>query len=218
MIAALRNTLFGIPVIYPFSKWLYFQAVQAPAPLKWRRLQKAERILLDLGSGTKRGTNGWTTVDLFGSDLNWDLRKGIPLRDGTVDGLYTSHMLEHIPFKQLVPFLRECRRVLKPGGFLSVCVPNAGYFIRAYAAGRHHRAPDQLHQPGRTETGSLLDQVNYIAYMGGSHVYLFDEENLVNMLRLGGFADVRLREFDPALDMAGRDWESVYAIAVKSPE
>lgn len=47
----------------------------------------------------------------------------IPFSDHTFDVVYTSCVLEHIP--QLVPLLREMRRVLKPGGSAIHIVPSA---------------------------------------------------------------------------------------------
>ena len=99
---------------------------------KWVKLMDFDRIWMELGSGPKKGTKGWTTVDINGADINYDLRKGIPLPDESVDRIYTSHMLEHLPYKELLDFINECYRVLRVGGELSVCVPNASLYIRAY--------------------------------------------------------------------------------------
>jgi predicted SAM-dependent methyltransferase len=182
---------------------------------KFRNLQKLDSIRLELGSGPKRGNGGWTTVDISGADINWDLRKGIPLDNDSVDVIYTSHMLEHIPFSELEPFIIECKRVLKVGGSLSVCVPNAGYYINAYCEQKVFRNPETFYQEARCETGSYIDQVNYIAYMGGEHAYMFDEENLVKILSNAGFYQVALRKFDSTLDLLERDHESIYALATK---
>ena len=37
---------------------------------------------------------------------------------------------------------------------------------------------------------SRVDYVNYIAYMDGHHKYMFDEENLLSILRNVGFSTV----------------------------
>lgn len=182
---------------------------------KWRRLEKRNVIKLELGSGAKKGKNGWTTVDMSGADINYDLRKGIPLGNNSVDVIYSSHLLEHIPYKMLVPFIQECRRVLKQDGHLSVCVPNARLFVEAYLDGRYFGDPSMGYLPAVVNTGSKIDQLNYIAYMDGQHNYLFDEENLVNTLKKGGFEDVNLRDFDPDIDIPERDHQSIYAVAVK---
>ncbi len=51
--------------------------------------------------------------------------------------------------------------------------------------------------------------------MGNEHKYMFDEENLVNLLKKCGFSKVKLRDFNPDLDLKSRDFESIYAIGYK---
>jgi predicted SAM-dependent methyltransferase len=192
-----------------------FMAARFLAYTKWRKARKMRKIWLELGSGAKKGQNGWITIDLRGADISHDLRNGIPFASGSVDRIYTSHMLEHIPYRELLLFLDECYRVLKKDGELSVCVPDAGRYLRAYAERRFFKDPNKVHQPAITDTGSMLDQVNYIAYMNQLHKYMFDEENLVNTLKKAPFASVELRGFDGCLDLKCRDFESIYAVAVK---
>jgi len=181
----------------------------------WANLEKSTKIFLELGSGAKKGANGWTTVDLGGADICHDLTKGIPLPNASVDRIYTSPMLEHIPFNDLVSFIKECYRVLKLGGELSVCVPNAGNYINAYVEKRQFSERDKCYLPAIVDTGSCIDQVNYIAYMGGQHNYLFDEENLINTIKTSPFKSVVLRKFDADIDIESRDYESIYASAIK---
>jgi hypothetical protein len=49
-----------------------------------------------------------------------------------------------------------------------------------------------------------------MAYMDGNHKYMFDRENLLAILKKVGFNEVHPREFDPGIDKAERDWESIY--------
>lgn len=190
----------------------FFRVLSYP---KWRKLRRQEKVLLELGSGRKNGQKGWTTVDLIGSDISHDLRRNIPLPDGSVDCIYCSHLFEHIPYKELVVFINECHRALKQGGELSVCVPNAALYIEAYGEGYRFRPPGEGYGPALVDTGSLMDQVNYIAYMDQEHKYMFDRENLVNTLRQAPFDRVHLREFDATLDLKERDFESIYASAFR---
>lgn len=199
----------------PLAMHARFKASQCLGYAKWRKARHMKTIWLELGSGAKKGQNGWITIDLSGADIAHDLRKGIPFPTDSVDRIYTSHMLEHIPFRDLLVFLNECYRVLKKDGELSVCVPDAGRYIRAYAERRYFRQLNGGYQPAITDTGSLLDQINYIAYMDQLHKYMFDEENLVNTIKKAPFASVELRSFDACLDLECRDYESIYAMAIK---
>jgi SAM-dependent methyltransferase len=47
----------------------------------------------------------------------WDVTRGLPWKDETVEVIYASHFLEHLPRQQAEDFLREAYRVLIPGGY-----------------------------------------------------------------------------------------------------
>lgn len=71
--------------------------------------------------------------------LAHDLTKGIPYPDNSVDAVYHSYFLPHIDRDFADPsrdaalnFLKECRRVLKPGGILRNTVPDFEYYAQAY--------------------------------------------------------------------------------------
>jgi len=171
-------------------------------------------IYLEVGAGDKKGANGWLTIDITPNcDIFWDLRKGIPFPDNSIAKIYSSHLLEHLTFKEGEIFLQECRRVLSPRGEFSVCVPNAKIYLNAYF--HPETIADKKiawYEPARNHTTNI-DYVNYMAYMDGHHKYMFDEENLICRLKQNGFQNVQLRKFDPKLDLKERDFESIYAIA-----
>ena len=56
---------------------------------------RPEPIKLELGAGSCKGQNGWTTIDLFGPecDLNLDLLRPLPFDDDSVAEIYSSHFL-----------------------------------------------------------------------------------------------------------------------------
>lgn len=209
--------LFEFPILLArmikgkFKKFFYIKEHK----IKWKQLACQPVINLDLGSGAKKGVNNWITVDLIGADINYDLKNGIPLPDESVDAIYTSHLLEHIPYKSQQIFLSDCYRVLKNHGKFLVCVPNAALYIQAYLEGNNFGSDKRLHLPAIVDTGSRIDQINYVAYMDGEHHFMFDNENIINILLRAGFEDVSLREYDSKLDSMDRHYESLYALAVK---
>jgi len=179
-------------------------------------LESGKPIKIELGSAQKR-IEGWLTMDLDpNSDLCMDLSKPLPFPDNCVEEIYSSHLLEHFSFPDpMLNLLSECYRVLKPGGVFKIAVPDARIYIESY------EKPDQfdpakycLYTPAY-HYHSKIDFINYIAYMDGHHRYLFDNENLPIIIANIGFENVKLREFEPGLDLETRKHESIYAEARK---
>ncbi len=78
-------------------------------------------INVDIGAGDTR-RSGWVTLNISdGCDLYWDLRRGIPFPDRSVQTVYSSHLFEHMDYESGQSLLAEVRRVLVPGGEVSVC-------------------------------------------------------------------------------------------------
>jgi predicted SAM-dependent methyltransferase len=181
-----------------------------------RLLREREEIFLEVGAGDKKGNNGWVTIDMTRDcDIFWDLRRGIPFPNGSILKIYSSHFLEHLSYEEGQKFLDECLRVLIQDGVFSICVPNARIYVEAYMNDFDLITNLFLgYEPAYNNT-TRIDYVNYTAYMAGHHKYMFDEENLIFILKAKGFQNVRLREFDPNLDLKERDFESIYAEAEK---
>jgi predicted SAM-dependent methyltransferase len=173
-------------------------------------IHKSQPIFLEIGSGPKQGTKGWTTLDVcVDCDIYWDLLLPLPFPDNSVTQIYSSHVLEHFYFPDLMKLLSECYRILQSDGVLSICVPNASLYIKGYLSAEKFE-PKNIYEPAYF-SNTKIDYVNYIAYMGGEHRYMFDEENLLAVLKKSGFKEVRRRNFEAELDMEERDWESIYA-------
>lgn len=54
------------------------------------------------------------------------------LKDDSVDLLYASHLVEHIPRDELKETFFEWKRVLKPGGILRIGVPDFDKLVEVY--------------------------------------------------------------------------------------
>jgi SAM-dependent methyltransferase len=94
-------------------------------------------------------------VDIIGSAIEIAERIGEKLPLGSFDYVITSHNFEHVP--DPVHFLQGCEKVLRPGGILSMAVPDrrAGFdyfrphstlaeFLEAYFARRVRPTPAQV--------------------------------------------------------------------------
>lgn len=171
--------------------------------------------MIELGSPCRR--SGFYTIDRgTGADLTLDLRGGIPFPDNSVDLVYSSHLLEHFGYNDLIKLLKEVYRVLKPGGEFKVVVPDASIFVRGYLDPAHFDTEKYIgHGNPYFSFHGAIDYINYIAYMGGEHKFMFDAENLLNILQSVGFEGARLREFDPMMDIEIRKHESIHVVAHK---
>jgi glycosyltransferase involved in cell wall biosynthesis len=82
-------------------------------------------VVLNLGCGKAQRLDSINS-DVFlydGIDMKVDLNKKFPFEDNSVDGIHASHVIEHLPSQE--KFIKECYRVLKPGGFLRLNIPHS---------------------------------------------------------------------------------------------
>lgn len=90
--------------------------------------------LLNFGCG---GTYhpGWINLDaapVSPEVVAHDLRHPFPYASNDFDGVYGSHMLEHLQPQAAMRLLQECFRILKPGGIVRIVVPDLETIARLY--------------------------------------------------------------------------------------
>jgi predicted SAM-dependent methyltransferase len=172
---------------------------------------------LEIGIGTSRKPPGVISSDInIRTDYPFDLRLGLPFPDSSIDFIYAEHVLEHFCYNDLVNLLKDCHRVLKPDGVLSVVVPDASLYINGYNNPDSFDRKEYCLYDFGLRFKSKIDFVNYIFYMDGQHRHMFDRESILSVLSEGGFNQVRLRGYDSSLDKETRRYESIYAESVKS--
>ncbi len=89
---------------------------------------------LNLGCGS-RYHPAWINIDLIPHGpgvIRHDLSRGIPLPDASCAVVYHAAMLEHLRPADAATLLRECHRVLQPGGILRIGVPDLERLCRIY--------------------------------------------------------------------------------------
>ena len=144
--------------------------------------------MLHLGSG-KRNLTGFLNIDLDpAADLQHDLRRPLPFEDAAFEGIFSEHFIEHLTAADAGRFLRECLRVLKPGGRLRLATPDLDAVIAAYQGNwRDQPWIKQFGIGGLTNRACMLN----LSLREWGHQWVYNEEELRRQLLSAGFCGVR---------------------------
>lgn len=158
-----------------------------------------------------------------------DLATGVPFADGTVDAVYSSHMLEHLDRTVAGTFLTEIHRVLKPSGIVRIVVPDFERACRNYishvaladhdpaeAAAHDDYVATILEQSVRREGYATRRQGPFRRRLdnkvlgdarrrGETHQWMYDRINLSTLLLSVGFRSPEVRDH---LTSKIPDWDS----------
>ena len=85
-------------------------------------------LAINLACGGKLcSETGWINADHCPANnhvVKVNLLRSLPYPQNTFDVVYHSQFIEHLPADKGIDFIRECIRVLKPGGILRVVTPD----------------------------------------------------------------------------------------------
>jgi len=152
---------------------------------------------LNLGSYKNMFYYGWINVDIlnlkqFADQQSYrfrqiDLSKNIPCESNEVDLLFHSHILEHFNREDGKNFLKECYRVMKPGGIMRISVPDAKLLTQKYLDGT---IMDYRYVNIGVERADNTAEALY-ELLCTNHKTLYDEDALTKMLSEVGFKNIR---------------------------
>jgi predicted SAM-dependent methyltransferase len=141
----------------------------------------------------------------------------IPHEAGTVDVIYSSHMIEHLVRDDAWAFLLECHRALRPGGRLRLVVPDLHALVQQYLLrGSADYFVAQMQFETHLPPGPI-GKMKWLLFGGRGHHWMYDARSLGGMMEEAGFVDVEMMEpgqtriAEPAgLDLRERQIESIY--------
>ena len=162
-----------------------------------RRTVTGTDLKLNLGCGADI-RSGWVNVDLTPeADIQIDLREPWPIAEGSAAVAHAEHFFEHLEHpKETGPFLAECLRALRPGGVLSLSVPDTERALRAYVEDPQwlHYAVERWPPGPEVYIATPLAIVNQQFRQGGEHKYSYDADTLIAVLTDAGFTAAAVRE------------------------
>ena len=126
-----------------------------------------------------------------------DIVRGLPVADAGASAVYCSHVLEHLPRRDVATALRNTFRMLVPGGLFRLVVPDlqwrAAQYLQA-AASEDPTAADTFLDAcrlGLTERPTGLIARTRDALGKSSHLWMYDFAALEALLEQAGFVAVR---------------------------
>ncbi len=99
-----------------------------------------------------------------------DLKQPLPYRDASFDAVLLSEVVEHL--HEAEDLLRECARILRPGGYVLITTPNLWDVRRPLA---------------------WLTRRTWSGYVDPTHINLFTPPRLRRTMQAAGFGGIRLR-------------------------
>jgi len=153
-----------------------------------------DKVMINLGSGHWK-FDGWINVDLdleSRPDVCVDLSAGLPFRDTCANFMHTEDFIDQLDQAQACRFMRECHRILKPGGVIRVLTPDLEQLTQMY-----------LNQPEALKTlwndhvkvplvfGTAAEILN-IGIRFAGHQFLYDAETFTQLASECGFRAERV--------------------------
>ncbi len=140
-----------------------------------------------------------------------DVAQGLRLADGSVEIVYSSHVLEHLAFDDLLRALREVHRVLRPGGVFRSVLPDLQYEVDGYIKSTAADPASELMRS--TLLGVEHRERGFMgvlrAWLGNSrHVWMWDFKSMAYQLGQAGFVQIRSAAMGDSDEVAYLEVES----------
>lgn len=176
-------------ILYEMSHGSEFSRTQAET--RTTRILDEEKVARFREQGALRLNLGCGHIALDGY-INVDMRElpnvdvaaavdALPFEEGTVDEVFSAHLIEHFPQEELrrklLPYWYAC---LKPGGRFGAVTPDAAAMIAAAGAGTY----------GFEDFREVLFGTQ--DYEGDYHFNLLTPDSMTTLLQEAGFVDVEV--------------------------
>jgi predicted SAM-dependent methyltransferase len=177
-----------------------------------------DKLMLNVGCGPNPRKD-FINLDYNWSpdiDICWDItKKKYPIKNQSLEGIFTEHCLEHISLQDCQKNLSEFHRLLKPGGTLRIVVPDGELYVDIYQRKKNGENIKMPHEQGYI---TPMARVNGI-FRNHGHKFIYDFDTFKILLEKADFRNIKKEVFmkgrDPRLliDMEWRSDESLYVEA-----
>jgi predicted SAM-dependent methyltransferase len=134
-----------------------------------------------------------------------DVVKGLPEKPETADGVYCSHILEHLAYEDFLTALKNTWLILKPGGIFRGVVPDLKSAVLNYIE-EYDRADNPANELMRntmlgTEVrAKSVSSIMKNLYGNSKHLWMWDYKSLAFELKKVGFINIRQCKYGDSED------------------
>ncbi len=151
---------------------------------------------LQLGAGGGY-VQDWLNSDIepTANEIYLDAMGDYPFENGSFQYIFAEHLIEHLPWEGGLKMLKECYRVLAPGGKLRIITPNIAVYFYAMSnqtdpkMQEFIRANERIFRWPQTPVGGAYVFNKEVREWG--HVFVYDPPTLRRALELAGFTSIR---------------------------
>lgn len=126
----LHRTLLRHSVLFNAAVFWGARFKQMLSPFRIRQYLKKQPLRkLQFGSG-KNILSGWLNTEIlpYPGTVYMDLLKKLPFGENTFNYIYTEHVISSFEYEQALRWMKECHRILKPGGKIRIATPDLRFF------------------------------------------------------------------------------------------
>ncbi len=131
---------------------------------------------------------------------------GLPISKDTCDGIYCSHVLEHLSLENFRKALNNTYAYLKPEGIFRLVVPDLFHIVKEYQHqySRHNKNASmnfiKSSGLGIEQEAVGIRGIIYEAIRGSRHKWMWDYYSLRDALDKAGFIQIRKCKFNDCPD------------------
>ena len=148
---------------------------------------------LQLGAGGNDPA-GWLNTDIAprGEEVYLDATQRYPFPDGSFQYIFSEHMIQAVPWEAGLAMLKECFRVLAPGGKLRIVAANLAKFVQLLNpdADAQRFIAAKLRLQGWRKTPVAGVYIFNLQMRDGGTQFLYDAPTLRKSLELAGFTQI----------------------------
>jgi SAM-dependent methyltransferase len=163
--------------------------------------------------------------DRFPENVEYgDIAKGLPLSPESCNGVYCSHVLEHLSLHDFRVALANTYKILKFGGLFRFVLPDLEFLAKEYINNPSENAALEFMRSsclGYEKRPKALKEF-IVSWLGNSHhLWMWDFKSIKKELSEAGFVDVRRAYFGDSFDSKFQEaenkdrWENCLGVECK---